>query len=402
MPRALCIVLDSVGCGHAPDAAACGDAGADTLGHLFERVPAFALPALAALGLHEVLRAGDPSFAVPGPALLPGAACARLTEHSAGKDTTTGHWELMGAVTAEPLATFTRFPDELVAALEAAGGVRFLGNEAASGTAIIARLGAEHLRTGRPILYTSADSVLQLAAHEDSAVFGLERLLALCRTARELLDRRGLRVGRVIARPFTGDSPATFRRTPNRHDYSLRPPPNLLDRLAAAGVRTVAVGKIADIFAGQGISASHPTQSNADGMATIERLWNRGPQSRGDGVPPSAVRSAPRGPSAPPTLILANLVDFDTLFGHRRDPPGYARALVEFDRWLARFLRRFAPPDLLLVTADHGNDPFHPGTDHTREQVPLLALHPPRPPRSAGFAEVAALLACHFGLPPDP
>ncbi len=393
--RALCLVLDSVGCGHAPDAAAWGDAGADTLGHLFERVPGFALPALAALGLHRVLWAGNPAFPLPDPPLLPGAACARLTAHSAGKDTTTGHWELMGAVTTQPLATFARFPDELVAALAAAGGVRFLGNEAASGTEIIARLGAEHLRTGHPILYTSADSVLQLAAHEDPAVFGLERLLALCRAARELLDRRGLRVGRVIARPFTGDSPATFRRTPNRHDFSLRPPPNLLDRLAAAGVRTVGVGKIADIFAGHGISESHPTTSNADGMATIERLWHAAPG--GDARP-----SAARRPSRPATFVFANLVDFDTLFGHRRNPSGYAAALIACDRWLGRFLRRFAPPDLLLVTADHGNDPYHPGTDHTREQVPLLALHPPCPPRSAGFAEVAALLARHFALPPDP
>jgi len=377
--RALCLVLDSVGCGHAPDVAEFGDAGADTLGHLFERIPGFALPALASLGLHEVMRSGDPGFPIDPPPLLPGAGFARLTEKSRGKDTTTGHWELMGSVIDEPFPVFEQFPDDLVAALEATGDCRFLGNESASGTEIISRLGVEHITTGHPILYTSADSVLQIAAHEDPVVFGLERLWGLCKTARHLLDERGIRIGRVIARPFIGDSPGDFQRTSNRHDYSLLPPPTVLNHLQDAGIQTIGVGKISDMFAGSGISESHPTKSNANGMATIDRLWREN-------------RDAPH-------LIFVNLVDFDMLYGHRRDPQGYAQALIDFDRWLAGFLRDFEAPDLLLITADHGNDPYHSGTDHTREQVPLLALNAPRAPRSADFTEVAALLTEHFQVP---
>jgi phosphopentomutase len=377
MARALVIVLDSVGCGHAPDAADYGDAGADTLGHLFARVPGFALPAMAALGLHELLRRGDPGFPFASPPRLPGSGHARMSEASAGKDTTTGHWELAGVVLAQPFATFARFPPELVAELEQAGGTRFLGNRAASGTGIIRELGADHLASGHPILYTSADSVLQIAAHEDPAVFGLDRLQQLCRTARAILDRRGLRVGRVIARPFVGDGPDTFRRTANRHDYSLTPPHTVLDELCAAGVSTLGVGKISDIFAGRGIAESFPTKSNAEGMQLLERLW------------------AARRPE--PHLIFANLVDFDMLFGHRRDPAGYARALIEFDRWLGKFLRHLAPGEFLALTADHGNDPFHPGTDHTREQVPLLTLHAPQPPvDSSDFTQLATLLRALF------
>lgn len=374
--RALCIVLDSVGCGHAPDAAEFGDAGADTLGHLFERIPGFALPSLASLGLHELMRSGDLEFPIESPPLLPGAGFARLTENSRGKDTTTGHWELMGAVIDEPFALFERFPADLAAAMEEVANCRFLGNQAASGTEIISRLGAEHVATGQPILYTSADSVLQIAAHEDPGLFGLERLWELCKSVRRLLDKRGIRIGRVIARPFIGDSPENFQRTANRHDYSLIPPPTVLNRLQDGGVKTIGVGKISDIFAGSGIDQSQPTKSNADGMAAIERLWA---ENRPD-----------------PHLIFANLVDFDMLYGHRRDPRGYAGALIAFDRWLAGFLRDLESPDLLLITADHGNDPYHTGTDHTREQVPLLSLNAPRPPRSGGFSEVADLLARYF------
>ncbi|BCX46388.1 phosphopentomutase [Haloferula helveola] len=375
--RALCIVLDSVGCGHAPDASAFGDDGANTLGHLFERIPGFALPSLAGLGLHEVLHDLDPEFPLPSPPLLPGAQFTHLTEQSTGKDTTTGHWELMGAPLEAALATFERFPDDLVSALEQAGNCRFIGNEAASGTEIIQRLGTEHLASGKPILYTSADSVLQIAAHEDPAVFGLERLQALCRTARRILDEREIRIGRVIARPFVGSSPETFKRTSNRHDYSLAPPSTILNRLEAAGVETVGVGKISDIFAQSGIAESHPTTSNADGMATIERLWRE-------------QRSSPH-------LVFANLVDFDMLYGHRRDPTGYAQALIEFDRWLGGFLADFHAPDLLLITADHGNDPHHTGTDHTREQVPLLTLNAPDDLLTASdFGLVARILEDFF------
>jgi phosphopentomutase len=358
MKRALVIVLDSVGCGGAGDASAYGDEGADTLGHLLDREP-LELPNLARLGLLHALGRG-------APATLPGASWAVMSEASAGKDTTTGHWELAGCVLEEPFDTFDAFPQDL---LDEIGGP-FLGNRAASGTEILERLGGEHLRTGWPIVYTSADSVLQIAAHEER--YGLKQLYALCQRARDVLDRRGIRIGRVIARPFLGEHAATFQRTANRHDYSLMPPETMLNRLQAAGVETIGVGKISDIFCGSGISESHPTKSNADGMAAIETLW------------------AERRPH--PHLIFANLVDFDMLYGHRRDPAGYANCLREFDAWLGGFLAEVGT-DFLLITADHGNDPYHPGTDHTRERVPLLAVNAPFPPEdSADFTQVARLV----------
>ena len=361
MKRVLCIVLDSVGCGNAPDAAVYDDAGANTLGHLFERIPALSLPCLATLGLYKLLdRTGDVE-------IHPRASWARLTEMSAGKDTTTGHWELMGCGVDEAFATFDAFPTDLVAELEARGGVEFIGNYASSGTEILIQLGEEHLLTGKPILYTSADSVLQIAAHEEH--FGLERLWDLCKAARCLLDQRGLRIARVIARPFVGDGPENFKRTGNRHDYSLMPGETVLNRLQAAGVTTLGVGKISDIFAGSGISESHPTRSNDEGMAVIEKLW--------------AERRAK------PHFIFANLVDFDSHYGHRRDPEGYAKCLMDFDRWLGRFLPEISPEDLLILTADHGNDPYHPGTDHTREQVPVLTIGLGRTLEDGTFSDVA-------------
>ena len=360
MKRVLCVVLDSVGCGNAPDAAEYGDAGANTLGHLFARIPGFSLPNLARLGLYEILNLPDDVE------IHPDASWARLTEKSAGKDTTTGHWELMGSGPDEAFATFEAFPSELVAELEERGGVEFIGNIAASGTEILTRLGEQHLQTGKPILYTSADSVLQIAAHE--AAFGLERLWALCKTARALLDERGIRIGRVIARPFLGNSAADFKRTENRHDYSLVPGETVLNRLQAAGVTTIGVGKVADVFANSGISESHPTKSNSEGMAIIDRLWA---EQRDE-----------------PHLIFANLVDFDSLYGHRRDPEGYAGCLREFDRWLGKFTGRILPGDLVIFTADHGNDPYHPGNDHTREQVPVLALGMGRPLENGAFPDV--------------
>ena len=222
----------------------------------------------------------------------------------------------------------------------------------ASGTEVLKELGGEHVRTGKPILYTSADSVLQIAAHEES--FGLERLYQVCEIARELLDKSGMRVGRVIARPFVGDETEGFARTSNRHDYSLTPGETVLDRLVERDVSVIGVGKISDIFAGKGISKSFPTKSNADGMAVISRLW--GEEQSGD------------------HLVFANLVDFDSLYGHRRDPEGYAGCLREFDSWLGEFLPSVKEDDLVIFTADHGNDPYHAGTDHTREQVPCLIL----------------------------
>lgn len=369
MPRALLLVLDSVGCGHAPDAAAYGDEGANTLGHILEQRPHTKLSALKSLGLYQALALarGEEPCSPP----LRGAVGV-LTERSAGKDTTTGHWELAGAVIEEPFATFEKFPGELVQAIERDAKVAFLGNFAASGTEVLDRLGAEHVATGRPILYTSADSVLQIAAHED--IVPIKRLYEICEVARRHCD--AWRIGRVIARPFTGDGP--FRRTANRHDFSLVPPRTVLDALADAGIPTTGIGKISDIFAGSGIAKSFPTKSNADGMAAIDRLW----AERSEG------------------LLFANLVDFDMLFGHRRDVEGYARALEEFDFWLAEFLPRIEPGDLVLITADHGNDPTWSGSDHTRERVPVFC--PSAAPGLLGvrgsYADVAATLARHFAV----
>lgn len=368
MKRALVIVLDSVGCGNAPDAAAFGDAGADTLGHLFERIPGFELPHLGSLGLYQILGLDLPATIVEG------ASFTRLTELSVGKDTTTGHWELMGCALDEPFATYTEFPADWVAELSRRGGTGFVGNYAASGTEILTALGEEHLRSGLPILYTSADSVLQIAAHEE--IFGLQRLWDLCKTARALLDEDGIRIGRVIARPFVGNTKETFKRTGNRHDYSMIPGENQLNRLQDRGVQTIGVGKISDIFADRGISESHPTKSNHEGMQTIERLWaERREQDH---------------------FIFANLVDFDSLYGHRRDPEGYAACLREFDAWLGGFIPHVGPEDLVILTADHGNDPYHPGTDHTREQVPLMALGLPCPVAEGSFSQLASWVDAAF------
>ena len=375
--RAVLIVLDSVGIGHAPDASAYGDEGSDTLGHVFLTNPALRLPNLDSLGL-AMARAGAASASPVGTPAREHSAATWMNEASAGKDTTTGHWELAGAVLEEAFATFERFPSDLIEEIESGCHVRFLGNLAASGTEILDRLGPEHLATGNPILYTSADSVLQIAAHEET--FGLDRLYSVCHTAREILDRRGIRIARVIARPFLGSASSGFQRTPNRHDYSLKPPPTVLDAARAAGVKVLGVGKISDIFAGRGIDESHPTRSNAHGMQTLDQLT---------AMPPSGDE-----------LIFANLVDFDMLFGHRRDPFGYASALAEFDQWLGGFLARGHGGGFLLITADHGNDPTWSGTDHTRERVPLLTIASPRPLQAGTpFSQVADLLSCYFSLP---
>ncbi len=370
--RALLLVLDSVGCGQAPDAVAYGDDGADTLGHIFAANPGLALPVLDSIGLGRILgraRAEEPA---------PRAAWGRLREASAGKDTTTGHWEIAGAVLREPFATFEKFPRELIGPIEQEAGVEFIGNYPQSGTVILEELGAEHLRTGKPILYTSADPVLQIAAHE--SVLPLARLYEICAIARRHCD--AWRIGRVIARPFTGE-PGAFRRTSGRHDYSMLPPPTILNALVARGHAVEGIGKISDIFAGSGLTRSTPTTSNAEGMRAIADRW----AALGDG------------------LLFANLVDFDMLYGHRRDPAGYARALVEFDTWLPQFLPQIMAEDLVIITADHGNDPTWRGTDHTREEVPLLVLHhgssAPLGTRTT-FADIAATLADFFHLDPWP
>ena len=368
--RALLIVLDSAGCGEAPDAAAYGDAGANTLGHVLATQPELELPALFSLGLWKILT-GD-VFHRRSQATL--ASYGRMRERSKGKDTTSGHWEIAGAILDSPFQTFTAFPAELVQGIEQEARVQFLGNYPQSGTVVLDELGAEHLRTGKPILYTSADSVLQIAAHE--SVVSRKRLYEICRIARR--HANAWRIGRVIARPFTG-SPGAFQRTSGRHDFSMAPPRTVLNAIAETGLRVEGVGKISDIFAGSGVTHSTPTGSNAEGMAAIDRLW----ADQTDG------------------LVFANLVDFDALYGHRRDPAGYLRALVEFDRWLGEFIPRREDEDLVILTADHGNDPTFPGADHTREEVPLMALHggmsAPLGTRRT-FADVAATLASFFRL----
>ena len=371
--RVVLVVLDSVGVGALPDAADYGDAGANTLAHVAERL-GLRLPHLGRLGLGNIL----PLPGVPA-APSPLASWGRMAEMSRGKDTLTGHWELMGLVVDRPFALFPGgFPARLVEdflARTGAGGV--LGNKAASGTEIIAELGAEHVRTGWPIVYTSADSVFQIAAHEE--VLPPEGLYEMCRRAREIGD--DWRIGRVIARPFVG-TPGRFKRTANRRDFSMPPPGDtVLDRLRRAGREVTAVGKIGNIFAGRGIGRSLPSHSDAEGMDLVRR----------------EVAAGRRG------LIFANLVDFDMLYGHRNDAAGYGAALEAFDGELGRLLPLLGPSDLLVVTADHGCDPLHPGTDHTREHVPLLVFGPGRPARPLGvratFADVGRSVLDVFGLP---
>ncbi len=371
--RVFLVVLDGVGAGEQPDSARFGDAGADTLGHVL-RATGVELPNLARLGLYNM---PGTSFRDPRPC----EGCYGLmTEVSQGKDTTTGHWEMAGIVTERPFPTYPDgFPPEVIDAFKAATGLDVLGNCAASGTEIIQSLGAEHVRTGWPIVYTSADSVFQIAAHED--VIPLERLYELCRTARGLLTGHHA-VGRVIARPFEGEAGA-FRRTDNRRDFSLEPPPgHLLDRLTAAGVKVTAIGKIQDIFAGRSIDEWLPTHSNAEGLAATQRCVEQG----GDG------------------FYFANLVDFDMIYGHRNDAPGFAAALKGVDDAIPAMLTAMKPDDALFFTADHGVDPCFAGTDHTREHAPLLAWGPDMRRgvdlgTRRGFMDLGQTIAERFGVP---
>jgi phosphopentomutase len=341
--RVILIVLDSVGIGELPDARDYGDAGSDTLGNIARRVP-LKLPHLRRLGLARIasLNRVDPD---PAPA----GAFGRMAEASPGKDSVTGHWELMGLVLERAFPVFPNgFPPEVIAGFERRIGRRTLGNKAASGTAIVEELGAEHVRTGKPIVYTSADSVFQIAAHED--VVPVPDLYRWCEIAFEIVGT-GMGVGRVIARPFVGAAGA-FRRTANRRDFALAPfEPTLLDRVKDSGRPVVAIGKIEDLFAGRGITAAIHTASDEQGMDEVLL----------------AMSTTPRA------LIFANLVDFDTVYGHRNDVAGYAANLERFDARLGDLLPRLGPRDLLLVTADHGNDPTTPSTDHAREYVPVLA-----------------------------
>jgi phosphopentomutase len=373
--RAVVIVLDSVGAGELPDAGLYGDQGSHTLGHV-AAAESLDLPTLAALGLGCVV----PLHGVPCPA-APLAAYGRMAERSAGKDSVTGHWELMGVVLERAFPTFPDgFPLEMMRAFEARIDRPALGNVAASGTVIIDELGAEHMRTGRPIVYTSADSVFQIAAHED--VVPLPTLYEWCEIAYAIAVE-GAGLGRVIARPFTGE-PGRFQRTANRHDYAMPPVgETLLDRLSAHGHPVTAIGKINDLFAGRGIGAAIPTRGDDDAMKAV--LAQLAGVNRG--------------------LTFANLVDFDTVYGHRNDVAGFARNLERFDRGLATVLPRLGDDDLLVITADHGNDPATPSTDHSREYVPVL-VHGPRVRRRvslgtrATFADLGQTLAEVFGVPP--
>jgi phosphopentomutase len=340
--RATLIVLDSVGIGAMPDAVDWGDGGADTLGHVAEVMGGLEVPRMAALGLGRIRRlSGVPAIAAPQ------GGHGRLATWSDGKDTVTGHWEMAGCLVPERFAFFPEgFPADIIAPFEAAVGREVLGNIPASGTEIIEQLGPEHLATGRPIVYTSADSVFQIAAHEE--VVPLEQLYAWCRAAFDIVSPR--RVARVIARPFVGE-PGAFRRTYHRKDFAVEPhAPTVVDAISAAGLPTSGVGKITSIFAGRGFGASVKAGPNAEVVEATLGLLQK--QDRG--------------------LIFSNLVDFDATYGHRRNARGYGQALVDFDRDLERIIAAQGPDDLLVITADHGCDPTFRGSDHTREYVPLL------------------------------
>ena len=344
MPRACVIVLDAVGAGALPDAAEYGDDGSNTLANVAHAVGGLDLPTLEALGLGNV----EP---LEGCAPQPGAPAiaGRLLERSKGKDTTTGHWELMGVVTPQPMPTYPLgFPDEVIDPFMNRTGRGVLGNKAASGTEIIQELGEEHQETGKWIVYTSADSVFQIAAHEET--IPVEELYEGCRIAREILTGKHA-VGRVIARPFVGD-PGNYERTPNRHDFSLEPRrPNYLTLMREAGQKVYGVGKIGDIFAGCDIDESHPTKSNIEGIQQTERL----------------LREIDEG------FVFVNLVETDMLWGHRNDPVNFHRCLQDFDHRLSDLLDALRPGDLLIITSDHGCDPTTPSTDHSREYALLLA-----------------------------
>ncbi len=371
--RFFVIVLDSVGIGEMPDSQAFGDAGSNTLGAI-RKSAAFHCPNLEKLGLFNIEGVG-------GGVDAPLSAYARMRELSAGKDTTIGHWEIAGLVSEQPLPTYPDgFPDEVIAAFEEATGRRVICNKPYSGTDVIRDYGEEHLKTGALIVYTSADSVFQIAAHEQ--LVPIEELYRYCEIARDLLKgRHG--VGRVIARPFEGEHP--FKRTPRRHDYSLLPPaPTMLDVIKKAGMDVISVGKISDIFAGQGVTEGHRTGNNDEGMAKALSMTER--EFHG--------------------LCFVNLVDFDMTYGHRNDVDGYAAALTRFDAWLPSFLARLGEEDALIITADHGCDPSTPSTDHSREHTPMILVGGGVKAgvdlgTRDGFADISATVLDALGLPQE-
>lgn len=375
--RIITVVLDSVGVGAMEDAEQYGDVGSDTLGNTARAVGGISVPNLEKLGLgnlHDVMGVK--------PVADPLAYYTKINEKSVGKDTMTGHWEMMGLYIDEPFITFTEtgFPDELIDELEKRTGHKVIGNKASSGTEILVELGQEHIDTGAMIVYTSADSVIQIAAHEEH--FGLEELYRVCEIAREMTLEGDWKLGRVIARPFVGDGPDTFKRTPNRHDYALDPfGKTVLESLKDADYDVISVGKIYDIFNSKGLTDSNLSQSSVHSMEQVLDI------SRTDFN----------------GLLFANLVDFDALWGHRRNPVGYAKELEKFDKNLGVLLEELKDDDLLIITADHGNDPTAKGTDHTREMIPFIAYSPSMKgsgvlPVGDTFANIGATIADNFGV----
>jgi len=375
--RIFTIVLDSLGIGEMEDAKEYGDIDVDTLGHIAANTKDFRIPNLQKLGIANLCELNGVE-----PVMRPMAKCAKLRERSIGKDTMTGHWELMGLYTDKPFQTFTDtgFPKELIDELEKRTGRKIIGNKSASGTAILEELAEEEIKKGHLIVYTSADSVMQICGNEE--IMGLETLYRYCEIARELTLRDEWKVGRVIARPYVGLKKGEFKRTANRHDYALKPSgKTVLDALCEAGVSVISVGKINDIFAGEGITESNKSKSSVHGMEQTMEIAKR--DFKG--------------------LCFTNLVDFDALWGHRRNVEGYAEELEKFDEKLGELLPMLREDDLLILTADHGNDPTYHGTDHTREKVPFIAWSPSM--KNGGilqeqdtFAVVGATIAENFGV----
>lgn len=367
--------MDSVGIGEAADAERFGDKGSDTLGHIAERMNGLNMPNMGRLGLSNIkeIKGIEKSE-------KPLASYTKMQEASNGKDTMTGHWEIMGLNIETPFRVFPDgFPDELLSELEARTGRKIIGNKPASGTEILDELGEEHMKTGALIVYTSADSVLQIAAHEE--IVPIDELYTICKIARELTLDEKYMVGRVIARPFIGQ-PGAFKRTANRHDYALKPfDRTVMNELKDGGLDVLAIGKISDIYDGEGVTKSLRTVSNMDGMDKLLETMDMDFTG----------------------LSFLNLVDFDALFGHRRDPEGYGKALEEYDARLPEVFDKLKEDDLLIITADHGNDPVHPGTDHTREYVPLLAYSKGMAvgkelPIRQTFADIGATVAENFAV----
>ena len=373
--RVFLIVMDSVGIGEAPDAKEFNDVGADTLGHIAEKMNGLQMPNMAKLGLSNIREIQGIEKAEQ-----PKAHFTKMQEASSGKDTMTGHWEIMGLRIDQPFRTFPDgFPDELIEKIETKFGRKVIGNKPASGTEIIKELGEAHIETGALIVYTSADSVLQIAAHEE--VVPLDELYEICEYAREITKEEPYMIGRIIARPFVGE-PDQFERTSNRHDYALKPfGKTVMNELEDNELDVIAIGKISDIYDGEGITRAIRTKDNEDGMDQIRRTMDD--EFTG--------------------ISFLNLVDFDAKFGHRRDPIGYGEALEAFDRRLPEVLEALNEDDLLIITADHGNDPVHHGTDHTREFVPLLVHHKnintgKELPIRKTFADIGATIADNFGV----